>query len=46
MVYASGGQDRGQGDLLLLGPPFTISDAEIEEAVGTLGDAISAVTRT
>lgn len=45
MVYASGGQDRGQGDLLLLGPPFTISDAEIEEAVGTLGDAISAVTR-
>ena len=43
---ASGGQDRGQGDLLLLGPPFTISDAEIEEAVGTLGDAISAVTRT
>ena len=45
VVYASGGQDRGQGDLLLLGPPFTISDAEIEEAVGTLGDAISAVTR-
>jgi adenosylmethionine-8-amino-7-oxononanoate aminotransferase len=46
VVYASGGQDRGAGDLLLLGPPFTITDDQIDEAVSTLGDAIAAVTRT
>jgi adenosylmethionine-8-amino-7-oxononanoate aminotransferase len=46
VVYASGGQDRGAGDLLLLGPPFTISETEIDHAVSVLGDAIGAVTRT
>ena len=45
VVYASGGQDAGGGDLLLLGPPFTIGADQIDEAVSVLGDAISAVTR-
>lgn len=44
-VYASGGQDEGAGDLLLVGPPFTIERGQIDEAVWTLGDAISAMTR-
>ena len=43
--YASGGQDGGAGDLLLVGPPFTIERGQIDEAVSALGDAISAVTR-
>ncbi|HET7874793.1 MAG TPA: aspartate aminotransferase family protein [Methylomirabilota bacterium] len=45
VVYASGGQDADAGDLILVGPPFTIEPAQIDEAVATLGDAISAVTR-
>src|SRR5581483_7456783 len=45
IVYASGGQAGGDGDLLLLGPPLTITDAQVDEAVGILGDAIAAVTR-
>ena len=44
IVYASGGQDQGDGDLLLLGPPLTITTAEIDEVVTILGDAIAAVT--
>ena len=45
VVYASGGQDQGAGDLLLVGPPFMITNDEIDETVSTLGDAIAAVTR-
>lgn len=45
VVYASGGQDHGAGDLLLVGPPFSITNDQIDEAVSTLGDAIAAVTR-
>jgi adenosylmethionine-8-amino-7-oxononanoate aminotransferase len=45
VVYASGGQDQGAGDLLLVGPPFMITNNEIDETVSTLGDAIAAVTR-
>ena len=33
------------GDLLLVGPPFSITNDQIDEAVSTLGDAIAAVTR-
>jgi adenosylmethionine-8-amino-7-oxononanoate aminotransferase len=46
VVYASGGQDAGAGDLLLVGPPFTIGEEQIDEAVAALGDAISATTRS
>jgi hypothetical protein len=46
IVYASGGQVDGAGDLLMLGPPLTITREQIDEAVDALGDAIAAVTRT
>jgi adenosylmethionine-8-amino-7-oxononanoate aminotransferase len=45
VVYASGGQDQGAGDLILLGPSLVIEPAQIDEAVATLGEALSAVTR-
>jgi hypothetical protein len=45
VVYASGGQDAGGGDLILLGPPYVIEPAEIDEVVAGLADAINAVTR-
>ena len=45
IVYASGGQASGAGDLLLLGPPLTISSTEVDMAVDVLGDAIAAATR-
>jgi 4-aminobutyrate aminotransferase-like enzyme len=45
IVYASGGQASGAGDLLLLGPPLTISTTEVDMAVDVLGDAIAAATR-
>src|SRR6266545_1564962 len=43
LVYSSTGHVGGDGDLLLLGPPLVISDAEVDEAVETLGEAIEAV---
>jgi adenosylmethionine-8-amino-7-oxononanoate aminotransferase len=42
LVYSSTGHSGGDGDLLLLGPPLVISDAEVDEAVDTLGEAIEA----
>ncbi len=45
VVYASGGHDAGAGDLILLGPPFTITDEQVDEAVTALGEAIAVVTR-
>jgi adenosylmethionine-8-amino-7-oxononanoate aminotransferase len=44
-VYASGGQVDGAGDLVMVGPPLVIDEAEIDLLVGTLGDALAAVTR-
>jgi adenosylmethionine-8-amino-7-oxononanoate aminotransferase len=44
LVYSSTGHvGGGDGDLLLLGPPLVIADAEVDEAVETLGKAIEAV---
>jgi adenosylmethionine-8-amino-7-oxononanoate aminotransferase len=43
LVYSSTGHTGGAGDLLLLGPPLVISDAEVDEVVETLGEAIDAV---
>ncbi len=40
-VYPAGGGDPVQ-DALLLGPPFTISDAEIDQIIDVLPDAITA----
>lgn len=45
IVYASGGQAGGAGDLILLGPPLGITREQVDEAVDILGDAISAATR-
>ncbi len=45
VVYASGGQAAGAGDLILLGPPLGITREQVDEAVDILGDAINAATR-
>jgi adenosylmethionine-8-amino-7-oxononanoate aminotransferase len=45
IVYASGGQMDGDGDLVMLGPPLAITREQVDDAVTTLGDAIAAVTR-
>lgn len=45
LVYASGGQANGAGDLIMLGPPLVIAREQIDEAVLILGDAIAAATR-
>lgn len=45
IVYASGGQVDGDGDLVMLGPPLTITREQVDDAVTALGDAIAAVTR-
>jgi adenosylmethionine-8-amino-7-oxononanoate aminotransferase len=44
LVYSSTGHaGGGDGDLLLLGPPLVISDAEVDETIDTLAAAIEAV---
>ena len=45
IVYASGGQMDGDGDLVMLGPPLAITREQVDDAVTALGDAIAAVTR-
>ncbi|MDR7555495.1 MAG: aspartate aminotransferase family protein [Armatimonadota bacterium] len=46
MVYpGTGGVDGVNGDHLLVGPPLTISEAELDELVGALDEAVGAVTR-
>jgi adenosylmethionine-8-amino-7-oxononanoate aminotransferase len=45
IVYASGGQVDGDGDLVMLGPPLAITREQVDDAVSALGDAIAAVTR-
>jgi adenosylmethionine-8-amino-7-oxononanoate aminotransferase len=44
LVYSSTGcAEGGDGDLIVLGPPLVISDAEVEETVDLLGAALEAV---
>jgi adenosylmethionine-8-amino-7-oxononanoate aminotransferase len=44
LVYWSTGHVAGgDGDLLVLGPPLVITDAEVDETIETLGAAIEAV---
>jgi adenosylmethionine-8-amino-7-oxononanoate aminotransferase len=45
IVYASGGQADGRGDLVMLGPPLTIEAEALDQAVEGLGEAIAAATR-
>ena len=44
LLYSSTGHVDGDGDLLMFGPPFTISDAEIATAVERTAEAIAEVT--
>jgi adenosylmethionine-8-amino-7-oxononanoate aminotransferase len=46
LLYSSTGHVDGDGDLLMFGPPFTISAAEIATAVERTADAIAEVTGT
>ncbi len=46
LVYSgTGGADGVDGDLILLGPPFTVTDAELDRIVAVVGDAVEAATR-
>ena len=41
-IEYSGGCDRGQsGDMVMFGPPFIINEAQIDEAVEILGQALN-----
>lgn len=43
MVYPMGGTIDGRnGDHVLLAPPFTVTDAQIDEIVARLGEAVDA----
>jgi adenosylmethionine-8-amino-7-oxononanoate aminotransferase len=46
LLYSSTGHVEGDGDLLLFGPPFVITDAEIATAVERTAEAIAEVTGT
>ncbi len=46
LVYSGTGNANGiDGDTILLGPPFVITDAEMEQVVAVVGDAVEAATR-
>jgi adenosylmethionine-8-amino-7-oxononanoate aminotransferase len=43
LVYSgTGNADGTDGDIILLGPPFVVTDTELETIVAALGDAIDA----
>jgi adenosylmethionine-8-amino-7-oxononanoate aminotransferase len=44
LLYSSTGHVNGDGDLVMLGPPFTISDEECALVVERTSDAIASVT--
>jgi adenosylmethionine-8-amino-7-oxononanoate aminotransferase len=44
LLYSSTGHVEGDGDLLMLGPPFTISDEECALVVERTAEAIASVT--
>jgi adenosylmethionine-8-amino-7-oxononanoate aminotransferase len=47
MVYpGTAGVDGVNGDHVLVGPPFTISDREVDELVGAVDESIAVVNRT
>ena len=43
LYQGSGGADGVRGDHVLIGPPLTITEAELDELVGTLDKAVGAV---
>ena len=42
MYSATGNANGVDGDLILLGPPFVVSDAELERIVAVLAESIEA----
>jgi len=46
VVYPSGGQADGAGDLVMIGPPLVIERPQIDELVSILREAIVAATRS
>ncbi len=43
MIYhGTGNADGTNGDTVLLGPPFVVTDAELVKIAETLGDAVEA----
>jgi adenosylmethionine-8-amino-7-oxononanoate aminotransferase len=45
LVYSGTGNANGvDGDTILLGPPFVVTDDELERIAAVLGDAVSAAT--
>jgi adenosylmethionine-8-amino-7-oxononanoate aminotransferase len=47
LVYSGTGNANGvDGDTILLGPPFIVTDAELDRIVDTVADAIESATRT
>jgi len=45
LYSATGLADGTDGDSILLGPPFVITDAELERIVEVLGEAVDVATR-
>jgi adenosylmethionine-8-amino-7-oxononanoate aminotransferase len=46
LVYSgTGNADGVDGDVILLGPPFVVTDSELEQISETLGSAIEAAVR-
>jgi hypothetical protein len=45
LYSATGNADGANGDLIVLGPPFVITDDEIVQVVARLGDALEAALR-
>jgi adenosylmethionine-8-amino-7-oxononanoate aminotransferase len=44
LVYSATGNANGvDGDTILLGPPFVVTDAELERTAGVLAESIEAV---
>jgi adenosylmethionine-8-amino-7-oxononanoate aminotransferase len=46
VIYPSGGQADGAGDLIMIGPPFTIAEGEIDFLTSALGDSIAGATES
>jgi hypothetical protein len=46
LVYSGTGNANGiDGDMILLGPPFVVTDAEVERIVDVVGSAVETATR-
>jgi adenosylmethionine-8-amino-7-oxononanoate aminotransferase len=44
LYHGTGNEDGTNGDTILLGPPFVITDAELEKIAGILGGAVELAT--